>query len=96
MIKIRVLREEDKIEELGKKICRLVDYHEHRKGRFWEWVALIDVLFAICRILKSYDKRIKELEGHNLEHHEINETGGINKIKIILDNPILKEERRNK
>jgi len=62
MTELRISKKVDKTEELGKKICRLVDFHEHRKGRFWEWVALIDVLFAINRILGSHDERIKELE----------------------------------
>jgi len=88
------IKEIDKIKELGNKICRLVDYHEHSKGRFWELVALADVLFAINRILRIYDKRIKELEGHNLENHGINETDGIDNIKIVLDDPILEKEKR--
>ncbi|GAI45681.1 unnamed protein product, partial [marine sediment metagenome] len=50
------------------------------------------VLSAISRILKSYDRRFKELEKYNLEYHGINETGGINNIKIVLDDPILKKE----
>lgn len=84
MTEIKILKEKDKIKELGDKICRLVDYHEHRKGRFWELVALADVLFAIVRILRDYEKRFKELEKRNLEH-QIN--GGIDKIKIVLNNP---------
>ncbi len=87
MAELRISKKEDKIKELGNKICRWWDYHEHKKGRFWEGVALIDVLFAICRILRSHDERLKELEKHNefllcnknlnLKHHE--------KFNIILE-----------
>jgi hypothetical protein len=50
------------------------------------------ILEGFALILEGFEKRIKELEKHNLEYHGINETGGINNIKIILDDPKLKKK----
>lgn len=83
MTKINLLRKEDKIEKLGNKICKYVEYvAEGKKGRALELAALADILFSIREIFRIYGERFKELEKYNLEHQEINETGGINKIKI--------------
>lgn len=90
--KIRSLKEEDKFKYLGNKICKFVRYCEQGKGRVPELAALADVLFSVKEILRIYDERFKELEKLNLEHQEINETGGINSIKIVLDDPNKKEE----
>ena len=57
---------------------------------------IISVLEGFILILEGFEKRIKELEKHNLEYHGINETGGINNIKIILDDPKLKKKRGRK
>jgi len=88
MTRIKILKEEDKIKDLGVKICRFAKYYEKgEKGRSSELATLADVLSAISRILKDHDERFKELEKYNLEYHGINETGGMNNIKIVLDNP---------
>lgn len=92
MAKIRSLKEEDKFKELGNKICKFVRYYEQGKGRVPELAALADVLFSVKEILRIYDERFKELEKLNLEYHGINENGGINNIKIVLDDPNKKEE----
>jgi len=91
--KLKNFKEEDRIKDLGDKICRLVYYYEKGKGRNLELAALASIFISIKEIFKIYDKKFKELEENNLEHHEINETGGVNKIKIILGDPILKKER---
>lgn len=62
MVEIKEFKKESKNEELGKKICQLVEYYEQRKGPVWELAALADVLFAITRILKSYDELFKGIE----------------------------------
>jgi len=41
------------------------------------------VMYYIAPILEGFEKRIKGLEKHNLEYHEINETGGVTKIKLV-------------
>jgi len=44
-------------------------------------------------LLEDFGKRLTELEKDKtniLEHHEINETGGVDNIKIVLDDPKLK------
>jgi len=39
-------------------------------------------------LLEDFEKRLAELEKYNiLEYNEINKTGGINNIKIVLDDP---------
>ena len=54
------------------------------------------VIYYIVPVLEDFEKRLIELEKDKtniLEHHEINETGGIDNIKIILHDPNLKERR---
>lgn len=94
MTEIKDFKKVDKIEELGNKICKLVKYYERKDGysHVLQVATLADVLITIREILKSYDRRFKELEKHNLEYHEINETGGANNIKIVLDDPKSKKE----
>lgn len=62
MTKIKILKEEDKIKDLGNKICRLVNYYEKGKGQSLALAALADVLLEIKEVFKSYDKRFKKLE----------------------------------
>jgi len=64
MVKIKDFKEVDKIEELGNKICRFVDYHEKSEGESLALAALADVLMNIKEVFKSYDKRFKKLEEH--------------------------------
>ena len=48
----------------------------------------------IIRVLTDHEKRLIELEkykNYNLGYYEINETGGVDNIKIILNDPKLKE-----
>jgi len=71
-------KEEDKIKDLGNKICRLVKYYEKKKSRIWEIAALADVLFAIVRILRDYKKRLKTIEAEL----RIYTKGEIKKIKV--------------
>ena len=69
MTKIRILKEEDKIKDLGIKICRFAKYYEKgERERRLELAALADILISIKEIFKSYDKKFKKLEEHNLEH----------------------------
>ncbi|MBA7534343.1 hypothetical protein ES705_26589 [subsurface metagenome] len=86
MTKIKSLKKEDKIEELGNKICKYVEYiADGKKGRALELAALADILFSIKGIFRRYEKRITELEKFKfnvLGYYEINETGGVNNIKI--------------
>lgn len=93
MAKIKSFDKEDKIKDLGNKICKFVEYHEGNKGQnLLALAALAEILFSIREIFKSYDEQFKELEKHNLECHEINETGGVNNIKIVLNDSNKKEE----
>ena len=63
MAKIKSFKEVDKIEELGNKICRLVEYYDREKGmEGWELATIADVLVSIREIFKSYDERFKKLE----------------------------------
>jgi len=87
MVKIKDSKKIDKIEELGDKICKFVRYYERKKGWSPEFAALAEILIRIKRIFKSHDEQFKKLEKHNLEYHGINENGGINNIKIVLDDP---------
>lgn len=91
MVKIKILEEEDRIKELGDKICKYVEYvADGKKGRALELAALADVLFSIREFFRRYEKRLTELEkfkDNPLEYYDINETGGVNKIKIILNDP---------
>jgi len=97
MANIKDFKKIDRIEELGNKICKFAEYYAKEKGpKVLALAALADILFNFREIFRSYDKRFKELEEHNLEHQEINETGGINNIKIILDDQDKKERRRIK
>ena len=48
----------------------------------------------IIRVLTDHEKRLEKLEKNTLEYQEINETGGLNKVKIILHGVKLKKERR--
>jgi len=58
----KIFKKEDKIEDLGYRICRFVDYYDKDIGRIPELAALGDALFCIKEILKSYDKRFKRIE----------------------------------
>ncbi len=54
------------------------------------------VLEGFVLILEGFEKRLTELEKfkfNTLGYHEINETGGSNKIKIILNDPRLRKKR---
>lgn len=93
MVNIKDFKKIDEIEELGNKICKLVGYYEREKGWSPEFAALAEILIHIKRIFKSHDEQFKKLEKHNLEYHGINESGGINNIKIILYDPNKKERR---
>ncbi len=63
MAKIRSLKKEDKIKDLGDKICKYVEYiADGKKGRVLELAALADILFSIREFLRVYDKRFKEFE----------------------------------
>ena len=63
MTKIKGFRKVDKIEELGNKICKFVEYHEGNKGQnLLALAALAEILFNIREILISYDERFKRLE----------------------------------
>ena len=45
--------------------------------------------------MEDFEKRLTELEKDRiniLEHYEINETGGVDNIKIILNDPKLKKK----
>ena len=64
MTEIKEFKKVDRIEELGDKICKLVEYCEQGKGRIMELAALADVLSVTNRILKSYDERFKKMEEH--------------------------------
>ncbi|MBA7548089.1 hypothetical protein ES705_40535 [subsurface metagenome] len=91
---IKNFKKEDKIKELGNKICRLVDYHEKRKGRFWELVAFADVSFAICRILRSHEERFKKMEEY-LEHKDQNRLKYIESLKKQIESykKIIREKK---
>ena len=63
MTKILILKKEDKIKDLGNKICKFVEYHEGDKGQnILALAAIAEILFSIREILKSYDERFKKLE----------------------------------
>ena len=63
MTRIRIFKEEDKIEELGNKICKFVEYHEGDRGQnILALAALAEILFNIREIFKSYDERFEKLE----------------------------------
>ena len=63
---IKNFKKEDKIEELGDKICKYVEYIAYgKKGRALELAALADILFSIrefLRGLKGFEKRLKKVE----------------------------------
>ena len=46
---------------------------------------------CIIGVLTDHEKRLEELEKHNLEYHGINESGGITNIKIIRTGKIKKK-----
>jgi len=91
MVEIKDFKKIDKIEELGDKICKFVGYYERKKGWSPEFAALAEILIRIKRIFKSHDEQFKKLEKHNLEHYEINKTGGMDNIRIVSHDPNLKE-----
>jgi len=64
MTKILILKEEDKIKNLGDKVCRFVNYYEKSEGRSLALAALADVLLNIKEVFKNYDVRFKKLEEH--------------------------------
>jgi len=50
----------------------------------------VSIMYYLIPIFEDFEKRLTELEKDKtniLEHHEINETGSINNIKIVLDDP---------
>lgn len=63
--KMKNREEEDKIKDLGNKICRLVKYYEKGEEQSLALAALADVLLGIKGVFKSYDKRIRKLEDIN-------------------------------
>jgi len=55
----------------------------------------IDFRRFLIKVLEDFEKRLTELEKDRiniLEHYEINETGGVDNIKIILNDPKLKKK----
>lgn len=62
MVEIKSFEKEDKIKDLGDKICRFVGYYEKNESENLELAALADTLFSIKEIFKNYDRRFKELE----------------------------------
>ena len=55
----------------------------------------ISIMYYLVPIFEDFEKRLTELEKYKnniLEHHEINETGRINNIKIVLNDPKLKKK----
>lgn len=62
MAKIESFEKEDKIKDLGDKICRLANYYEKGKGRNLKLAVLADVLFSIKEIFKSHDGKFERLE----------------------------------
>jgi len=53
------------------------------------------VMYYLIPVLEDFEKRLTELEKDRtniLEHYEINETGGVDNIKIILNDSELKKK----
>jgi len=53
------------------------------------------VMYYLIPVLEDFEKRLTELEKDRtniLEHYEINETGGVDNIKIILNDSGLKKK----
>ncbi|MBA7549485.1 hypothetical protein ES705_41969 [subsurface metagenome] len=82
------LRKVDKIEELGNKICRLVEYYER------DLAALADVLMNIKEIFKSYDERFKKMEEY-LEHKDQNRLKYVESLKKQIESykKIIREKK---
>ena len=62
MTKILTLKKEDRIKDLGDKVCRFVNYYEKSEGQSLALAALADVLLNIKEVFKNYDARFKKLE----------------------------------
>jgi len=78
----------------------LEELKEHNEDNFFEGLGLQNFTNNyIIPILEDFEKRISEIERRYIdlwypEHHEINETGGVNNIKIILNDPKLKKKEK--
>ena len=85
----------------------LEELKEQNQDRFFEGLGLqIFIGYYLIPILEDFEKRLIKLEKNKedlsprirlikeetIEHQEINETDGINNIKIILNNPKLKRK----
>ena len=96
MTKIKILKKEDKIEELGNKICKLVKYYERKDGysHVLQVATLADVLLTIREILKSYDERFKKMEEY-LEYKDRNRLKYIESLKKQIESykKIIREKK---
>lgn len=73
---------------MNKNLEELIDY---KNGKYDYLPSKMYHLFNdIIEVLEGFEKRLEELEKYKkniLEYHEINQSGGINNIKIVLDDP---------
>lgn len=95
MVEIKEFKKVDKIEELGNKIYRYVEYvAEGKEGRALELAALADILFSIREFLRSYDERFKKLE-ENLKDKDQNRIKYVESLKKQIESykKIIREKK---